>query len=74
MSTIRPDDVELLDAKETQQLAKELRTLGWAYIHGMHGIHRAERLGTQRLEQASATRDGLLTAVRATNARLSAGD
>src|SRR5919202_1567601 len=64
MST--PDDEhERLNEDERAKLERELAEVGpWVYLSGTGGVHRAERAGTQRFEQAATSAHGLLAAVR----------
>lgn len=59
-----PDAPERLSPQQLSELEAHLRELGWVYLRGTGGIHRAERLGTDRQEQAALTADGLLVAVK----------
>jgi hypothetical protein len=72
-ATMIVDDgsIERLDGDERRDLAEQLAAIGpWTYLAGTRGVHRAERVGTERYEQASATADGLLAAVHDCERRL----
>lgn len=68
----RYDEAERLTDDEVDQLQASLTEIGpWLYVgQGTSGIHRAERAGTHRYEQASLTARGLIEAVRKREAEL----
>jgi hypothetical protein len=59
-----PDAPEQLDREQLAVLKARLELIGpWTYARGTGGIHRAERGGTLKHEQAALTADGLVEAV-----------
>jgi hypothetical protein len=66
-----PDAPEQLSRDELAMLKTQLALIGpWTYCRGTHGIHRAERGGTLRHEQAALTAEGLVEAVELAESRI----
>ena len=67
----RYDEPERLSEAERTELREKLSAVGpWVYSIGTGGLHVAQRLGTDKQEQASPTAHGLLTAVEQREAQL----
>ena len=68
------DAPEKLDRDELAMLKARLALVGsWTYCRGTGGIHRAERGGTHRYEQAALTADGLVEACEQAEVRINSG-
>jgi hypothetical protein len=67
----RYDEPERLTEAQRAELQEKLTAIGpWVYSVGTGGLHVAQRLGTDKQEQASLTTSGLLSAVEQREAQL----